>query len=75
VADHYIALAGQGITGEKYSDFITGTASTAGTNQMEFRVQDGANLTKKDVKLALKAFERFFENAQQVGAAGFSVSG
>jgi hypothetical protein len=74
MADHYVAL-NQGIAGEKYSDFITGTTSTAGTNQMEFRVQDGANLSKKDVKLALKALERFFENAQQVGAAGFSVSG
>lgn len=75
MSDHYVALAGRGITGEKYSDFLVGTASTAGTNQIELRVQDGASFTKQDVKLALKAFERFFENAQQVGAAGFSVSG
>jgi hypothetical protein len=74
VADHYVAI-NQGVEGSKYSDFITGTASTAGTNQMEFRVQDGANLSKKDVVLALKAFLRFFENAQEVKAAGFSVSG
>jgi len=74
MADHYVAL-NQGITGEKYSDFVTGTSSTAGTNQIELRVQDAANLTKQDVHLALKAFERFFENAQQVSASGFSVSG
>jgi hypothetical protein len=74
MADHYLAV-NQGIEGFKYSDFITGTATTAGTNQIELRVQDGANLSKKDIHNALKAFERFFENAQQVVAAGFSVSG
>lgn len=74
MADHYVAL-NRDITGEKYSDFLTGTSSTSGTNQIELRVQDGAGLSKKDVKLALKAFERFFENAQQVSQAGFSVSG
>jgi hypothetical protein len=74
MADHYVAL-NQGIAGVKYSDFIVGTASTAGTNQIEFRVQDGAGLSKKDVMLALKALERFFENAQQVSVSGFSVSG
>lgn len=75
MADHYLALAGRGVTGMKYSDFITGTASTAGTNQIELRVQDGAGFTKQDVNLALKAFATFFENAQQVGGSGFSVSG
>jgi hypothetical protein len=74
VADHYVAL-NDGVEGFKYSDFITGTASTAGTNQVELRVQDGTNLTKKDIKNILDAFERFFQNAQQVSAAGFQVSG
>jgi hypothetical protein len=74
MADHYVAL-NDGVEGFKYSDFITGTASTAGTNQVELRVQDGTNLTKKDVINILDAFERFFENAQQVSAAGFQVSG
>jgi hypothetical protein len=59
----------------KYSDFITGAASTAGTNQIELRVQDGAGFTKQDVKLFLKAIETFFENPQQVAATGFSLSG
>jgi hypothetical protein len=74
MADHYVAL-NDGVEGFKYSDFITGTASTAGTNQVELRVQDGTNLTKKDIINMLDAFERFFANAQQVSAAGFQVSG
>jgi hypothetical protein len=74
LADHYVAL-NDGVEGFLYSDFITGTASTVGVNQVELRVQDGTNLSKKDIKNLLKAFERFFENAQQVKAAGFSVSG
>jgi hypothetical protein len=74
MSDHYVAL-NDGVEGFKYSDFITGTASTAGTNQVELRVQDGTNLSKKDIKILLKAFERFFENAQQVSATGFQVSG
>jgi hypothetical protein len=44
-------------------------------NQVELRVADGTNLTKKDVYGILKAFKRFFENAQQVSAAGFQVKG
>ena len=73
MADHYVAL-NQGITGEKYSDFLTGTSSTAGTNQIELRVQDSA-MSKKDVILALDAFKAFIENSQQVVAAGFLVTG
>ena len=72
MADHYVAL-NDGIEGFKYSDFITGTASTVGTNQVELRVQDGTNLSKKDVVNIIKAFRRFFENPQQVVASGFQV--
>jgi hypothetical protein len=72
MADHYIAL-NDGVEGFKYSDFITGTASTAGTNQVELRIQDGTNLTKKDIINLLDAFKRFIENAQQVKAAGVDV--
>jgi len=53
---------------------VTGT-STAGNVGIELRLGDSANYTKKDVLLALDAFERFFENAQQVSAAGFVVTG
>jgi hypothetical protein len=73
VADHYVAL-NDGVQGFKYSDFITGTASTAGTNQVELRIQDGTSLTRNDVINILEAFERFIMNAQQVSAAGFQLS-
>ncbi len=72
MADHYVAL-NDGIEGFKYSDFITGTSSTAGTNQVELRVQDGTNLTRKDIDNMLEALQRFFQNPQQVVAAGFQV--
>jgi hypothetical protein len=73
MADHYVAL-NDGVEGLKYSDFITGTASTAGTNQVELRVQDGTNLTRKDIDNMLEAFQRFFQNPQQVVAAGFVIN-
>jgi hypothetical protein len=73
MASHYVSF-NRGITGEKFSDFTTGTASAANVG-IELRLDDSANYTKKDVVLALKALERFFENAQQVSAAGFVVSG
>jgi hypothetical protein len=72
VADHYVAL-NRAVEGFKQSDFITGTASTAGTNVMELRIADGASLTKKDVINALKAFERFLETAPWVAAAAIDV--
>lgn len=72
MADHFVSI-NRGVSGEKYSDFTTGTSSAA-TDKIELRVLDGASLTKNDVQLALRAFERFFENAQQVTAAGFDVA-
>jgi hypothetical protein len=73
MADHYVSL-NRGIEGSKYSDFTTGTSSVA-TDKIELRILDGAGMTKVDVIKALDSFERFFENAQQVSAAGFDVSG
>lgn len=72
MADHYVAL-NDGIEGLKYSDFITGTSNTVGVNQVEFRVQDGTNLTRKDIDNILEALQRFFQNPQQVVAAGFTL--
>jgi hypothetical protein len=69
---HFLSV-NRGVEGTKYSDFTTGAASSGG--DIELRLDDGRAYTKKDVLLALKAFERFFENAQQVGASGFVVSG
>jgi hypothetical protein len=73
MADHFVAIA-RGVEGSKYSDFTTGTAS-ASTTLFEFRVNDGVTPTKVEVLKALEAFERFFQNQQQVVAAGFDVKG
>jgi len=76
MADHFVSLT-RGLDGSKYSDFTTGAASS-GTTFVELRVGDtvSPNIpTKVEILRALKAFERFFENPQQVSAAGFIVSG
>jgi hypothetical protein len=73
MASHYVSIA-RGVEGSKYSDFTTGTASTAG-DLFEFRVLDGVTPKKVEVLKALEAIERFFENQQQVVTAGFDVSG
>ncbi len=71
--DHYVALA-RGVEGTKYSDFTVGTSSAA-TALFEVRILDGVTPTKVEVLKAMEAFERFFENAQQVVAAGFDIKG
>lgn len=73
MADHYVAVA-RGVQGTKYSDFTVGTSS-ASTALFEMRVLDGVTPTKMEVQIAIEAFERFFENAQQVVAAGFDIKG
>jgi len=72
MADHFIAL-NRGVQGFKQNDFLTGTASTAGTNSIELRIQDGAGWTKNDAVNALNAFKRFLETAPWVSAAGVDV--
>jgi hypothetical protein len=73
MADHFVAVA-RGVEGTKYSDFTTGTSSSA-TALFELRILDGVTPKKVEVLKALEAFERFFENAQQVTTAGFDVAG
>lgn len=73
MADHFVAL-NRGQEGSLYSDFVTGTTSAANVG-IELRLGDSAAYTKVDVIKALDAFKRFFENAQEVSAAGFVVSG
>lgn len=73
MADHFVSLA-RGVEGTKYSDFTTGTSSSA-TDLFELRILDGVTPTKVEVLKALEAFERFFENQQQVVTAGFDVKG
>jgi hypothetical protein len=73
MADHFVSL-NRGQEGSQYSDFVTGTSSAANVG-IELRLGDSANFTKLDVIKALDSFKRFFENAQEVSAAGFVVSG
>lgn len=73
MADHFVSLK-RGVEGTKYSDFTTGTASTAG-DLFELRIADGVTPKKVEVFKALEAFERFFQNQQQVVTAGFDVAG
>lgn len=61
MANHFVAI-NRGKEGTMLSDFTTGTASSAATD-IELRIADGAGLTRKDVALAIKAFERWVENA------------
>ena len=77
MADHFISLT-RGLEGEKYSDFTVGTASS-GSVFIELRIGDAVTLpttpSKLEISKALEAFGRFFDNAQQVSAAGFVVTG
>jgi hypothetical protein len=73
MSSHFVSL-NRGQEGSQYSDFVTGTASSANVG-IEIRLDDGSTFTKVDVIKALDSFKRFFENAQQVSAAGFVVSG
>lgn len=70
---HFVSL-NRGQEGSVYVEFVTGAASSANVG-IELRLDDAAAYSKLDVIKALEAFERFFENAQQVSAAGFVVSG
>lgn len=71
MADHFVAIA-RGVEGTKYSDFTVGTSSAA-TALFELRVLDGVTPTKREVDLAIEAFERFFQNAKWVKTAAFDV--
>jgi hypothetical protein len=73
MASHFVSLK-RGVEGSKYSDFTTGTSTTA-TDLFEFRILDGVTPTKVEVLKAIEAFERFFENRQQVVTAAFDVKG
>jgi hypothetical protein len=73
MASHYVSLT-RGKEGSIYSDFTTGTSSAA-TDLVELRILDGVTPTRVEILKALEAFERFFSNPQQVGSAGFDVTG
>lgn len=73
MADHYVSLT-RGTEGSKAVDFVTGTSS-ASTALFEFRVLDGVTPKQTEVIKALDSIKRFFEDRQQVVAAGFDVAG
>lgn len=56
MANHYISI-NRGKDGLKPSDLTYDTSSTSG-DDIELRIADGASLTRKDIILALEAFER-----------------
>ncbi len=64
MANHYFSI-NRGKSGFAEVDITKGAASTAG-DDIELRVADGASLTRKDVILALDAFERAFESGKYV---------
>jgi len=68
MADHFVGFS-RGVEGTKFSDFTTGTSTTAGLS-MELRITDGA-VRKVDVEKFLEAVERFIQTQQQTVAAGF----
>ena len=59
MSDHFVSL-NRGQTGTKANDFTIG-ASTSGKD-IELRIADGAGLTRKDITLALEAFELWVQN-------------
>jgi hypothetical protein len=69
-----LSAIARGKEGTKYSDFTTGTSSAA-DRAVRIRILDGVTPTKVEVFKALEAFERFFQNQQQVTTAGFDVKG
>lgn len=77
MADHFISLT-RGLEGSKYSDLTVGTSSS-GSVFVELRVGDASTVpttpTRVEIIKALEAFQRYFENAQQVGSGGFVVTG
>lgn len=57
MASHYLSL-NRGEAGFSRGEFTTGTSSTS-TDEIELRTLDGVSLTRQEVILALKAFERY----------------
>lgn len=57
MANHFVSI-NRGESGTTMSDFTTGSSSTT-TDDIELRIADGASLTRKDVLLALEAFQRW----------------
>lgn len=68
MADHYIGF-NRGKEGFKISDFTVGAAS--GATDMELRIADAANLTRKDIVKFLDAIERYYNVSVNNGGPTF----
>jgi hypothetical protein len=70
MSNHYFAI-NRGLSGEMFSDFTLGTSSSS-SSDIELRVADadgqGKAMTREDVLLALKAFERLLESTALVSS-------
>lgn len=64
MAQRYIAI-NRGKDGFKNSDFTLGTSSSSGSD-IELRFNDAVGITKKDLQIALEAFERVIPNKDVV---------
>jgi len=69
---HFVSL-NRGVDGELYSDYTTGAASSA--QVVELRLDDASGFRPNEIKKAILAFERFFENPQLWATAGFIING
>jgi hypothetical protein len=71
MADHYISIQ-RGERGLVYSEFVHGSTSCTHSD-IELRIRDGAGWTKKEITIALEAFERLIETPQWASCAGLDV--
>jgi hypothetical protein len=71
---HYVGLQ-RGVEGTAQSDFTTSTSTTG--DLFEFTLQDGTTPSRTEIKKALMAFIRFFEDTENdlSSAAGFDCGG
>jgi hypothetical protein len=72
MASHFVSLQ-RGEEGELYSDYTTGVATSG--QMVELRLDDASAFTRRDIEIAILAFERFFQNPQLWATAGFVVNG
>ncbi len=68
MSNHFFSI-NRGVDGLKPADVTRATTSTTG-DDIELRVADGASLTRKDVMIALEAFERVFETGKAIALGG-----
>lgn len=68
MANHFFSI-NRGVS-ELKADAVTRATSTTAGDDIELRVADGASLTRKDVLLALEAFEKVFKSGKNVALGG-----